>query len=677
MKCLVVAAASLNQTPLDWKGNLQRITEVIKTAEEAQVGLLCLPEMCITGYGCEDAFLSNDVQHRALDMLVKISRLTNMAMCVGLPVVFRNALYNCIAMVQGGRILGFVAKQHLAGDGIHYEPRWFKPWPTGRDGLLTFTVEGTDLYLTENIPFGDLIFDFSGVRVGFEICEDAWVAERPGSLLARKGVDIILNPSASHFAFGKQEIRKRFVIEGSRAFSATYVYANLLGNEAGRAIYDGECLIASGGQLLAKGDRFYMVDSTMTIAVVDVEATRARQIGTASYTPEFDGGGSTVVSPIALPVVPDLPTSPIADLSGLSQVLEFGYAVSLGLFDYLRKSRSKGFVISLSGGADSAACAYLVRTMIARGMRELGEERFCKKLGIPWSAGSYNHEASLASLCRQLLTCVYQSTQNSSTTTLEAAKAIAQDVGAKFHSIDVDKLVSEYTSIVAVALQHEFSWGIDDIALQNIQARVRAPSVWMIANVENKLLITTSNRSEAAVGYCTMDGDTAGSIAPLGGIDKDFLLRWLRSTGSGTDLYIFPKNGLDLVLKQTPTAELRPGESQTDEKDLMPYPILEFIEDRAILERRSPSDVFHLLRGTLKKTRQEEYTPHDRVLYGYVEKFFRLWCRNQWKRERYALSFHVDDKNLDPRSWCRFPVLSGGYEVELQELRSELHLDQK
>ena len=86
------------------------------------------------------------------------------------------------------------------------------------------------------------------MKIGFEICEDAWVANRPGGELSLRGVDVILNPSASHFAFGKIDVRERFVLEGSRAFGVHYVYANLLGNEAGRAIYDGGALIASAGQ---------------------------------------------------------------------------------------------------------------------------------------------------------------------------------------------------------------------------------------------------------------------------------------------------------------------------------------------------------------------------------------------------------------------------------------------
>ena len=104
------------------------------------------------------------------------------------------------------------------------------------------------------------MFELGKVRLGFEICEDAWVGQRPGASLAAQGVDLILNPSASHFAFGKNEIRKRFILEGSRSFFVTYVYANLLGNEAGRAIYDGDAMIAAGGELLAAGDRFSFRD---------------------------------------------------------------------------------------------------------------------------------------------------------------------------------------------------------------------------------------------------------------------------------------------------------------------------------------------------------------------------------------------------------------------------------
>ena len=120
---------------------------------------------------------------------------------------------------------------------------------------------------------------------------------------------------------------------------------------------------------------------------------------------------------------------------------------------------------------------------------------------------------------------------------------------------------------------------------------------------------------------------------------------------------------LAAVNRQAPTAELRPAEAtQTDEADLMPYELLDAIERAAIRDKLSPLEVFKRMRAEFP-----QYTPDQLLVW--VERFFRLWCRNQWKRERYAPSFHVDDENLDPKTWCRFPILSGGFEFELAELR--------
>src|SRR2546423_1301532 len=178
MKLIRVGAAVLNQTPLDWDGNADRIKGAIQAAREAGVSILCLPELCITGYGCEDAL----------------------------------------------------------------------------------------------------------------------VADRPGADLASRGVDLILNPSASHFAFGKHEIRKRFVTEGSRAFNVGYIYANLLGNESGRAIYDGDAMIAQAGKLLATGPRFSYADWHVTHAVVDIDLIRMSRARTASYRPPIAPEGNETVA---------------------------------------------------------------------------------------------------------------------------------------------------------------------------------------------------------------------------------------------------------------------------------------------------------------------------------------------------------------------------------------------
>ncbi len=660
MQLVKVAAAALNQTPLDWNHNKANIVAAIRAARDDRVSLLCLPELCITGYGCEDAFHASGVRKMAQQVLHEILPETaGIVVSLGLPMLYSGGLFNTACLIADGQILGFAAKQNLAGEGIHYEPRWFKPWPADKQAVVE--VQGT------SYPIGDLIFDCGGILIGFEICEDAWVANRPGGGLAIGGADVIFNPSASHFAFGKQEIRRRFVLEGSRAFGVTYIYANLLGNEAGRAIYDGGTLIANGGRMVAEGPRFSSADFKMTAAVVDIDATRLQRARLASYQPNVpDADVAPVAGRFQFPEV--RPTAPTANIvawetgPSLKQE-EFARAVSLGLLDYLRKSYSRGFVVSLSGGADSAAVATLVALAVKFAARELGVDGVLKKLSyVTALQGATTPEEIIG----RLLTCVYQSTRNSGETTRSAARSMAQGVGAEFLEFDVDALVQQYIAMVSAAVGRELTWEQDDLALQNIQARARAPGIWMLANLRGALLLSTSNRSEAAVGYATMDGDTSGGLSPIAGIDKAFLRRWLVWMEQHGPDGIGPAPALAPINVQQPTAELRPQHaSQTDEADLMPYDVLDGIERAAIRDKHMPLDVFHLM--------EVEFPDCSREQLGFwVERFFGLWTRNQWKRERYAPSFHLDDENLDPKTWCRFPILSGGFERELEELRAEL-----
>ncbi len=662
-----VAAAVLNQTPLDWSNNRANILDAIHRARAAGATIVCLPELCITGYGCEDAFHSPGLHDTALELLEElVGQTAGLIVSLGLPLLHKGALFNTACLAVDGRIAGFAAKRFLAGEGIHYEPRWFKPWPEGlRDRVL---LNGREY------PIGDLVFDCGGINLGFEICEDAWVAKRPGREMAAEGVDVILNPSASHFAFGKFEDRKRFVLEGSRAFSVSYVYTNLLGNEAGRIIYDGGALIASAGKLLAVGPRFSYAPVGLTTAVIDVNTTRMSRMRTGSFEPDLEGANQSRVAcefshpplepEVARPDTHGWETGPHVKQE------EFTRAVALGLFDYLRKSRSRGFVVSLSGGADSSATACLVAVMVQMARKELGAEAFCERLShLPalreaLSPGAAGEGASGPLAC--MLDCVYQASRNSSQSTRDAACSLAKAIGANMSCWEIDALVESYIETVQGTLGRELTWETDDLALQNIQARVRGPSVWLLANVRGALLLTTSNRSEAAVGYATMDGDTCGGLSPIGGIDKAFLRRWLRWLETDGPAGLSPIPALAAVNDLTPTAELRPARAtQTDEADLMPYEVLDSIERAAIRDKRVPLEVFRRIR--------QEFPQHGaRQLLEWVERFFRLWCRNQWKRERYAPSFHLDDENLDPKTWCRFPILSGGFARELQTLREHV-----
>ncbi len=677
MKRLNVAVAVLNQTPLDWSGNTARCRAVLAEARRQHVSLLCLPELCLTGYGCEDAFLSANTHTQAWSALRELlPETTGLIASFGLPVLHQNGVYNVAALAADGRLLGLVAKRFLAGDGLHYEPRWFKAWPVEVGDVFHAPDTG------EALPIGDLRFDLGGIRLGFEICEDAWVANRPGASLARAGVDIILNPSASHFAFDKCDIRRRFVIEGSRAFGVSYLYANLLGNEAGRAIYDGDAMIASGGRLVAEGARFSFRDWLLTPAIIDVEATRFGQAKTASFTPDLTSDNPlTVRADFAWPDLDgddalspaiDAAPRPAWETAADRKAEEFARAEALGLFDYLRKSRSRGFVVSLSGGADSSALAALIHLMTRLGIDELGAAGYLDKLAyfpeLATATTAQDAAGITTALTARLLTTAYQATENSGDVTRAAARAVAEAAGATHYELDIARLHQGYVALIEGALGRELAWDCDDIALQNIQARVRSPGIWMLANLNGALLLSTSNRSEAAVGYATMDGDTSGGLAPIAGIDKAWLrewLCWLETDGPRlADGSRVALPALRAVNAQAPTAELRPpGAAQTDESDLMPYPLLDAIERHAIRDKRAPLDVWRLVRPAFP-----QYTPEQ--LAHWVERFFRLWSRNQWKRERYAPSFHLDDENLDPKTWCRWPILSGGFERELADLRA-------
>lgn len=669
MHYIKVAAATVNQIPLAWRHNRNNLLSVIKAAQEQSVTLLCCPELAITGYGCEDTFLAVNTCEMALESLFEIIPHTkNISVALGLPLLYLDGLYNTVAMVADGQLLGFVAKQHLAGDGIHYEPRWFKPWPKGLSSEINIHHH--------SYPLGDLIFEQNGSRIGFEICEDAWVATRTGIQLASRGVDILLNPSASHFAFGKRAIRKRFVLEGARAFGVGYIYANLLGNESGRILYDGDTLIADAEGFIASGPRFSFQDYLMTTAVLDIESIRMLRSRSANYPKiiQDDTGNVRCPSFELSSLKKNAVQEGVTDLEREAHFLfpdwevnddhveenEFARIASLGLFDYVRKSKSLGFVLNLSGGADSAACAVLVYLMVKLGLQDLGEKEFRRKLypiALPEATDKF---------MQTLLYCLYQRTENSSPITEEAAAKIAFALSANFASFSIDEFVKAYCELMPPLIHRTLSWETDDIALQNIQCRVRSPSVWLLANLRGALLLCPSNRSEASAGYATMDGDTSGGICPIAGVSKTFIRRWLRWIEKFGPENVGPIPALSYITAQPSTAELRPlSKKQTDEADLMPYAWLDIIEKLFVLEKKSPLEILKSLCHHFPKE-------NTKILGNAIEKFLKLWSHNQWKRERFAPTFHLDEESVDPKTWCRFPILSGGYEKEIEIMREYL-----
>jgi NAD+ synthase (glutamine-hydrolysing) len=258
---------------------------------------------------------------------------------------------------------------------------------------------------------------------------------------------------------------------------------------------------------------------------------------------------------------------------------------------------------------------------------------------------------ALAEHIRARFVCAYMATVNSSQATRDAARAIAADCGAEFLDGEIDDIVSSVEGIGQAMLGRTLSWEVpsEDLALQNVQARARSVLIWLIANIRGFVLLATSNKSEAAVGYTTMDGDTSGGLSPIADIPKSLIQIWLAWARRKHSMA-----AIDLVLAKPASAELRPKEQeQTDEDDLMPFEVLDQLMDHFVQRALEPRDIFEVLWPVF-----EERYGGERVAFAdHIAKFVRMLCRAQWKRECFAISFRVMPFDLDLKGgFCFSPV---------------------
>ncbi len=628
MNKIKVSCISMKTTPMDFDGNLNKIRKILDDKENITSQLILFPELCISGYGCEDSFYNPYIWESAKKSLEQIKPYsTNKIVVVGLPIYHTSCLYNCAAVLSNQKLLGIVPKIHLANTGVHYEKRWFQD---NYQGYEYITINH------EQIPFGNLLFKSTDFSFGIEICEDSWVTNRPSSQLSAMGAEIILSMGASHFSFHKQHIRRRIFQESSRAQNNVFIYSNLNGNESGKIIFEGGSIIAQNGSILNEGRRLHFTDYEITKGILDLDSIKQNRAKDFRIHPNLDHSKILVVPHTLRVSHPNEVLSSTIQLVDTDIYKDFSSAVTLGLFDYLIKTRASGFSLSLSGGADSSACAILVALMKEKAKLELGITIF--------------DDFSLKE--NELLFTIYQSTINNSQETKKYAKMLAEELKVVHHEISIDSIVNSIVHDLSVEMGIKPNWLDHDLALQNIQARARSPIVWLMANLKNHLLISTGNRSEASVGYTTMDGDSSGSLCPISGVSKEFILEWLDAVSNGLESLLPELPSLKLLLHKKPTAELKPlNEFQEDEKDLMPYLLLQKIEREYVLNGRGEEEILQVLLETEKDLEEESIKKH-------ISRFITLFKRSQWKRERLPPGFHLDDYGLDPKTSFRFPILS-------------------
>lgn len=671
---LHVGVASINQTVGDWAGNRARLVRALEEARARGVVVLGLPEMAVSGYSLADRVWMRGTLERSwasLEALLPHTR--GLVATLGLPVAHRGALLDVVAVAVDGQLAGLVPKENLATGDVQYENRWYAGWTRGR--VETFTApDGTQ------VPLGSLIFDVQGVGpLAVEVCEDGWKGVRPGSHAALAGARVVINASASWFTLGKHATRRRLVEEVSRQDRCVYLYTSLHGCDATRLVFDGSCFVGCNGRIVAEGPRFsFTEDVVLTDAVVDLAAVDRMRLAEGSWRAqeEAQADGDYGVEPTVLRIPASLPSSePAVDAlawwepTGPSSVdpsldhlvasgaypggvaadelhhVELELALAMGVREYLAKTGVSGVALALSGGRDSSMCAVIVARMLRLSHPDLDE-------------------ASLRERVHDTLLTAYLATELSGGATREAARALAEALGAEHVELAIQEAVDVHRGLAEGALGRALDWSdaTDDLALQNVQARLRGSLIWMLANVRGRLLLTTSNKSEAAVGYTTMDGDTSGGFAPIADVPKSLVGAWLSWAAARHGI-----DGLDAVLATPATAELRPPErAQTDETDLMPFAILDRLMYRFAYLGEEPAVILRRLWPVVRDRYADVHGFAD-----HVARFVTLFCRAQWKRERFAISLRVTAFDLDPKTGFRFPPVQAPFAEELEAMREE------
>ena len=655
MRLATLATCNLNQWSLDFDGNLDRILQSIQIAKEQHATYRLGPELEVTGYSCEDAFLEEDTFFHAWEVMAEIlsSDATNGILCdIGMPVSHKNVSYNCRVLVLNQQILMIRPKIFLANDGNYRETRWFSAWSQERS-IEAFSLPETirELNQQNTVPIGIAAISTRDTAVASETCEELFTPKSPHIGFGLDGIEIITNGSGSHHQLRKLNERIDLIRGATAKSGGVYLYANQQGCDGGRLYFDGCALIAINGEILAQGSQFSLDDVEVITATVDlqevssfrrsissrsVQATQVDNIQRISV--DFDLTTSQFIAP----------TKPITVFYHQPEE-EIAYGPACWLWDYLRRSGSSGYFVPISGGADSSSTIALVGSMcqlvvesISRGNQQtLADIR--KVLADETYMPSSAHK-----LANRILHTCYMASENSSKDTKDRAQAISEQIGNFHLNANIDGIVSSFLSLFVRLTgkrpQFKVNGGSlsENLALQNIQARTRMVLAYLLAQLlpwvrgykGGLLVLGSANVDESLRGYVTKYDCSSADINPIGGISKRDLQNFLRWAANHLG---YP--ALIDVVNAPPTAELEPiteNYHQKDEIDMgMTYDELSKFGILRKVHRCGPVRMFEKLVyewGHLSPT----------IVAEKVKRFFFYYSVNRHKMTTMTPSYHAE-----------------------------------
>jgi len=646
------------------------------------------PELEVPGYGCEDHFNERDTEVHSWECIAALIRdgySDGIVVDLGTPVTHKGVRYNCRIFLLNKRVLLVRPKLDLANDGNYREPRYFSTWAR-RKTVDTFQLpkEIRDVTEQKTCPIGDAYMQFSDATLASETCEELFTPAAPHVDLALAGVSIVTNGSGSHHQLRKLDTRLELMRNATRKAGGAYLYANQQGCDGGRLYYDGCACVIVNGDVVRQGSQFSVHEVETIVADIDLDqvdtyrgslSSMRDQASRATAYPvvDVDFGlciGDTTDVTTGERGLNEATTagrpSPVIEATYLSAQEEIARGPACWLWDYLRRSGATGFLLPLSGGADSASVAGIVGCMcqmVVEAMRS--DEAVARDV---MRVCGMRDQADLAAvqtpgdLAGRLLTTVYMGTVNSSDQTRDRARRLAEEIGASHLDVRIDTVVGAITALFALITgkspkfkAHGGSHA-ENAALQNIQARIRMVIAFLLAQLMPwvrgeagfLLVLGSGNVDEALRGYLTKYDCSSADLNPIGGVSKQDLrsfLKWAAvelGYASLADIEAAP-----------PTAELEPLDDsgdiqQTDEVDMgMTYEELSIFGRLRKIHMCGPVSMYRQLVATWRDA-------DPTVVASKVKHFFRSYGINRHKSTVLTPAYHCeryspDDNRFDHR----------------------------
>ena len=634
-----VASAIPSVRVADCDYNLSAIESIVDEAVAKGVGILAFPELCITGYTCQDLFLQDFLIDKAEDSVRKLMDYTvskDIILVVGVPVRTNGMLLNCAAVLQKGTIVGMVVKKFLPNYNEFYEKRWFSSSDDITDDI-NLEYAGENVRLSARQP---LFQTHDGVVFGVELCEDLWSPLPPSTEMTLAGADIIVNLSASDELIGKHEYLLSLVSQQSARLICGYVYSGCgFGESTQDVVYGGNALIFENGAMLAASERF-ITSPQLVVSQIDVERIRGERRRNTSFAHAMHG--------MSLPMVKCKPSEPkqihtssfirkidrhpfIPHTNDMTKSCNEIFNIQVaGLAKRLVHTNCNTVVVGVSGGLDSTL-ALLVCT---RTFDKIGYDRKgivgVTMPGFGTTDRTYNNAISLM-----------------------------RELGVTIKEINISDSVIQHFKDIG----HDAS--IHDVTYENCQARERTQILMDLSNKLGGMVVGTGDLSELALGWATYNGDHMSMYGVNVSIPKT-LIRHLVGYVANNEVGGKAHETLMDIIDTPISPELIPaddnGEIKQKTEDLVgPYELHDFFIFYTLRYGFSPKKVYFLCRQAFDG---DEYS-NDTIKH-WLKVFYRRFFTQQFKRSCLPDGPKVGSVALSPRGDWRMPS-DASYNIWLKE----------